>query len=162
MEESGLRGRTCYWLAKYGKEKHYQMGTKMINIGLKTQNQSRKQNPTTFSGGNEKMYLQWRRRRHGGENVRGQYSVSHTTETKNNTAKWGQKRKIFGSKLLNQSTNQNPTTFSGGKRTTDLQWWLSISPARRRRTRNVTEGRRGVRAGFRKKLTSVLCQADVI
>jgi len=38
LEESGLRGRTCYWLAKYGKEKHYQMGTKTINIGLKTQN----------------------------------------------------------------------------------------------------------------------------
>jgi len=34
-----------------GKEKHYQMGMKMINIGLKTQNQSTKQNPTTFSGG---------------------------------------------------------------------------------------------------------------
>jgi len=33
-----------------GKEKHYQMGTKTINIELKTQNQSTKQNPTTFSG----------------------------------------------------------------------------------------------------------------
>jgi len=35
---------------------------------------------------------------------------------------------------------------------THLQWWLSLSPARRRRTRNVTEGRRGVRAGFRKQI----------
>jgi len=51
LEESGLKGQTCFWLAKYGKEKHYQKGTKTINIGLKTKNQSTKQNPTTFNGG---------------------------------------------------------------------------------------------------------------
>jgi len=44
----------------------------------------------------EKTYLQWHRCRHGGENVWGQYFVSHTTKTKNNPAKWGRKRKIFG------------------------------------------------------------------
>jgi len=81
---------------------------------LKTNPQSKIQQLSVVE--NEKLYLQWRRRRHGGENVRGQYSISHTTETKNNTAKWGRKRKIFGLKLLNQSTNQNPTIFSGEKR----------------------------------------------
>ena len=56
---------------------------------------------------------------------------------------------------------------------THLQWWLSLSPARRRSMRYVTEGRRGIRVGFSKQinvgvvmgrhnLTSGICWADVI
>ena len=122
---------------------------------------------------NEKTYLQWRRRWHGGENVRGQYSVSHTTETKNNTANWGRKRKIFGSKLLNQSTNQNPTTFSGGKqRNSPTMVALAVAGTEEKNAQR-NRGRRGVRASFRKQinvcvvlgqrnLTSGICWADVI